>query len=192
EVPAALEQIIMSALAKDPDHRYQSADDLRADLLRFRRGRPLMAAPVTAMIAEVPTGAVAVAGTAAYAQSATIASPRFPVPVADPRANEPRRRRHPALFTILTLVVLAAIVGGILFAAMKLGSDQKSVTVPQVVGKTQSQAGEILAAQHLFGVPKPVNSAKPVGQVVAQDPKSGESVKKNSKVTLSVSVGVGT
>ena len=31
-----------SALAKDPEHRYQSADDLRADILRFRRGRPLV------------------------------------------------------------------------------------------------------------------------------------------------------
>ena len=42
EIPADLEQIILTALAKDPDHRYQTADDLRADLLRFRRGRPLV------------------------------------------------------------------------------------------------------------------------------------------------------
>ena len=42
DVPADLEQIILTALAKDPDHRYQTADDLRADLLRFRRGRPLV------------------------------------------------------------------------------------------------------------------------------------------------------
>jgi serine/threonine-protein kinase len=165
EVPAALEQIIMSALAKDPEHRYQSADDLRADLLRFRRGRPLMAAPVTAMIAEVPTGAVTAVGTAAYAASATVASPR--VPVDTQATKEPNRRRHPALFTIITLLVLAAIVGGILFASMKLGSNQASVTVPQV------------------------NSEKQVGLVVAQDPKPGEPVKKNSKVTLSISVGVG-
>ena len=34
--------IILTALAKDPDDRYQSADDLRADLLRFRRGQPLV------------------------------------------------------------------------------------------------------------------------------------------------------
>ncbi len=41
DVPADLEQIILTALAKDPDHRYQTADDMRADLLRFRRGRPI-------------------------------------------------------------------------------------------------------------------------------------------------------
>jgi|tagenome__1003787_1003787.scaffolds.fasta_scaffold20984354_4 beta-lactam-binding protein with PASTA domain/tRNA A-37 threonylcarbamoyl transferase component Bud32 len=190
EVPAALEQIIMSALAKDPEHRYQSADDLRADLLRFRRGRPLMAAPVTAMLAEVPTGAVAAAGTAAYASSATVASPR--VAIAETQPVEPRRRRHPALFTIITLVALAAIVGGILFASMKLGSDQASVTVPKVVGKTQQQATDALAEQHLFAVVKQVESTKQVGLVVAQDPKAGEAVKKSSKVTLSISGGLGT
>src|SRR6202142_2501464 len=79
DVPPALEQIIMTALAKDPEHRYQSADDLRADLLRFRRGRPLAAAPLTAIVAEMPSATVSNAGIAAYASSATIASPRVPV-----------------------------------------------------------------------------------------------------------------
>src|SRR6266480_1509631 len=66
EVPPDLEKIILTALAKDPDHRYQSADDMREDLLLFRRGRPLAAAPLTAMVAEVPTTtAVAAGGTAA-------------------------------------------------------------------------------------------------------------------------------
>src|SRR5579871_3344744 len=66
EVPHDLEQIIMTALAKDPDQRYQTADDMRADLLRFRRGRPIAATPLTAMVAEVPTTATAAAAKGAY------------------------------------------------------------------------------------------------------------------------------
>ena len=93
EVPAALEQIIMTALAKDPEHRYQSADDLRADLLRFRRGRPLVAAPITAIVAEVPTATVASAGIGAYGSSATVASPRVPV---DPSSHARPRAAAPA------------------------------------------------------------------------------------------------
>src|SRR5262245_7125127 len=75
--PADLEQIILAAMAKDPDLRYQTADDLRADLLRFRRGRPLAAGPVTALVAEVPTTTTAVAagaGAGAATAAATIAN----------------------------------------------------------------------------------------------------------------------
>src|ERR1700727_3203537 len=42
-VPPALEAIIMKAMAKHPDDRYGSAEELRADLLRFADGRPVEA-----------------------------------------------------------------------------------------------------------------------------------------------------
>jgi len=40
-VPADLSKIIMHLLEKEPDDRYQSADDLVRDLLRLRRGDPV-------------------------------------------------------------------------------------------------------------------------------------------------------
>ena len=191
DVPKGLEQIIMSALAKDPDQRYQSADDMRADLLRFRRGRPLAAAPVTAIVAEMPTSTVANTGMSAVAAPATVASPRVLVDD-DNGTREPRRRRHPALFTLLTLLVLALLLGGILFATSKLGPDQVTVTVPNVINKTQQAAMQEISDKNLVPVVKPVNSTRPEGKVFAQDPEPGTDLKKNSKVTISVSVGVGT
>ncbi len=190
DVPTGLEQIIMSALAKDPAQRYQSADDMRADLLRFRRGRPLAAAPVTAIVAEMPTATVANSGMSAVSAPPTVASPR--VPVDDDHALEPRRRRHPALFTLLTLLVLALLLGGILFATSKLGPSQVTVAVPDVINKTQAAAMQAISAADLVPVVKPVNSTRPVGKVFAQTPKADADVKKNTKVTISVSVGVGT
>src|SRR3954471_20270857 len=77
DVPPDLEHIILTAMAKDPDLRYQSADDMRADLLRFRRGRPLAAAPVTALIADGGTLGATVANprvVAAYTEHNTPAS----------------------------------------------------------------------------------------------------------------------
>jgi eukaryotic-like serine/threonine-protein kinase len=41
-VPPPLEAVIARLLAKNPDHRYASAEDLRADLRRFREGQPLV------------------------------------------------------------------------------------------------------------------------------------------------------
>ena len=43
-VPHDLEAIVMEALSKSPSNRYQSADELRADLIRFSEGQPVHAA----------------------------------------------------------------------------------------------------------------------------------------------------
>ena len=43
-VPKDLEAIVMEALGKSPSNRYQSADELRADLIRFSEGQPVHAA----------------------------------------------------------------------------------------------------------------------------------------------------
>src|SRR3954451_129169 len=46
DVPPELEHVIVTALNKAPENRYQTADDMRADILRFRRGRPVIGSPV--------------------------------------------------------------------------------------------------------------------------------------------------
>jgi serine/threonine-protein kinase len=42
-VPAEYEAIVMAAMAKDPEDRYQSAAELRDDLARFHHGQPVLA-----------------------------------------------------------------------------------------------------------------------------------------------------
>ncbi len=73
-VPPALEAVIMKAMAKSADQRYASADDLRADLVRFSEGLPVTAAEVAAT-----TGLAAVAATT----GATAAVGTRAVPLAD-------------------------------------------------------------------------------------------------------------
>ena len=46
-LPADLETITLKACATDPDHRYQTANELEADLARFLEDRPILARRVT-------------------------------------------------------------------------------------------------------------------------------------------------
>src|SRR5205809_420498 len=48
DIPEGLNAIVLKCLAKDPDDRYQSVEDLLSDLRRFRAGLPVMARPVAA------------------------------------------------------------------------------------------------------------------------------------------------
>src|SRR5579885_2572055 len=45
ELPVPFEAIVLQSLAKEPADRYATAEELRADLLRFRQGRPVLADP---------------------------------------------------------------------------------------------------------------------------------------------------
>jgi eukaryotic-like serine/threonine-protein kinase len=186
-IPAPFEQIVLGALAKDPEHRYQSADELRADLLRFRRGRPLANTPVTAMIAT--TAAADDTGVTGAAADATQATPRVAAAARPPGS---RSRASRLLSTITVFLVLALLVGGILALAQINGKNAGTVAVPDVVGVDLVQARQTLA-DHGFGVKTQsvANATVPVNQVISQSPKGGDRAKKGSSITLQVSRGTG-
>src|ERR1039458_9163035 len=57
-IPPTFEAIILKSMAKDPAHRYATAEELRADLLRFNEGRSVLAMDdTTAMLAAQGIGA---------------------------------------------------------------------------------------------------------------------------------------
>lgn len=79
--------------------------------------------------------------------------------------------------------------GGRVMAVVSAGRQQ--VTVPKLVGSTAAAAGQLLQAQNLQATKQTVDSAKPKGIVVAQDPVDGTRLAQGSTVTLSVSSGKG-
>jgi serine/threonine-protein kinase len=182
-VPAALEAVIMKAMAKDPASRYGSAEEMRADLLRFADGRPVEAGdPSLTNVMGVAAGAT----TMMAAQTGrTMAVPAAAVlgPVPDDEARK-KRTRNLIILLVLLLVALGVIA---FFLFRSLGGN---VSVPNVVGDTTAQATQTLQNEHLtVGSTsfKTSNTAK--GLVVSTDPKAGSSVGRNSAVNLVVSDG---
>jgi eukaryotic-like serine/threonine-protein kinase len=170
-VPAELEAIVMRCLAKHPDDRYQTAEDLADDLQRFRTGSPVDA---TALLAARPTQAL----------PTTKARPLPPTP----KQQDDRRRRRIGVAAIVTALVV--IVGlGLFLLARSLGSSgSQEITVdPSVVGKTVTVAKEILASQGFTNVTTTTQpNQAPAGIVTDYNPKTAVP---GDAITLTVSSG---
>jgi eukaryotic-like serine/threonine-protein kinase len=178
ELPPELDAIAMKLLTKNPANRYPSADDLRADLRRFREGHKLAAEPI------LPTTAIA-------------AAPPPPQEVdygsyEDKRYVEPPRRT--GWFLLLVIAVLAALAGGLWLLSQQLDDDETPlVTVPDVTDLQQGQARhrlENLGFQ--VEIQREANSDVPEGIVFDQNPAAGNEVREGSTVVLTVSAGAET
>jgi serine/threonine-protein kinase len=188
-VPVALEAVIMKAMAKDPGARYGSAEELRADLLRFAEGRPVEAGDpgLTSVMAAAGAGAAAAATTSMMSSTGqTAAVPTAATPAAAEREDEERKKRTRRL--VILLIALLVVLGVIAFFLLR--SLTGHVTVPNVVGETQAVATQTLQNDNLkVGTVTHHQNNATSGTVLSTDPAAGASVAKNSAVDLVVSSG---
>ncbi len=166
KVPPALDAVVMRALAKDPEARFNDADAFLKALDAAERAPDTPRPQDTAAFAAVsPEGEHVVAGE-------------------EPYYEDERRRRHWLRWAILALLV-AGVAALIAFALTR----PDRVDVPQVTGLSADTAVTRLEAAGLDAEIKPVVSGAPRDTVVEQNPISGETVDEGSTVTLNVSSG---
>jgi eukaryotic-like serine/threonine-protein kinase len=167
-----VDAVVLKAMAKNPANRYQSAVEMREDLLRAATGQPVAATPV--LLGE-PADATP--------------APHGSVPLTDPGA---RGRRRQALYALFGLLLAAVVLGAALLVRSLGGSDAPAlVPTPSVVGQSQQEAAATLARAGLR-VEQPVLqefSEEPVGTVTGQSPTAQFLVDRGSSVRLTVSKG---
>jgi serine/threonine-protein kinase len=180
DVTPDIDAVVLKALAKNPLNRYQSAAEMRADLLRAAAGRRVMATPV---LHEDETVAMASAPT----RQISPATRPIPARVGGP---QPRRRSPwvPAALAVLGVLAVVALVAGLL---LYRNNNAANIAVPNLVGKTRAAAeAEIRDAKLVPELGQTVKSSDcTVNNVVAQNPQAGTKAKENATVRYDICGG---
>ena len=196
QIPPTFEAIILKSMAKDPAHRYATAEELRADLLRFNEGRSVLAMEdTTAMIG----GAGAAGATAAVATVGGMDATRAVGAVGAagsvggtagsagdaPDETSSNRTRNYAIALVLLLLLLAA-AGFFLGRNLGYFGGNASFNLPNVVGQQAPVAVATLKADGLNVNQVKQVSSDPPGTVISSDPGATTLVKKGDTITIRV------
>jgi serine/threonine-protein kinase len=174
DVPPRLDAVVMKALSKNPANRYQTAEELVADLERVKKGQDVEATPL-----------LPVAGDATQ----VIARPQA-TQVLPPATEPPGSSRKMWLGVLIGVLVVAVLGGGgYLLATSIRNNDTTIVTLDSYKGQTFDQAKQALQALGMVVTDPPLTQptdAAPPNTVLKQDPPAGTQVPKGSTITLTV------
>ncbi|MEX1358477.1 MAG: Stk1 family PASTA domain-containing Ser/Thr kinase [Gaiellaceae bacterium] len=191
EVPEDLDMIVMRALAKDPARRYQSAEQMNADLERVARG--LGVSPETEEAAtQIIAGANAMP--TQISRAPTVAGPpAYPAESVYYDYEEEPRRRPIWPWIVAALLVIGALVGGwYVYSQIQQELDARNpVAVPLLVGTRVERATAELDARNLqYELNEGPSTEQPARFVFQQDPQEGTRIDPQAGVVkLWVSTG---
>ncbi|MFF1277023.1 Stk1 family PASTA domain-containing Ser/Thr kinase [Streptomyces marokkonensis] len=202
EITPEMDAIVLKSLVKDPDYRYQSADEMRADIEACLDGQPVAA---TAALGAVGYGGygddqptTALRSDAGAGAATSMLPPMNPDDGGFGYDDRQSRRRPPKKNNTSTILLVVAgvlvLIGAILIGRWAIsgsgGVGNDTVAAPNFVGETKANA-EKLAVNgdvKLSFEEKPCeNQSK--GKICSQNPAAGTKVQKESTVSLVVSTG---
>ena len=198
EITPEMDAIVLKALTKDPNYRYQSADEMRMDIEACLDGQPVAA---TAAMGSVGYGAYgddqATTALRSDAGATTMLPPMNPDDGGFGYDDRPdRRRQQKKSNTSTILLVVAAVlvlVGAILIGKWAFsgnGAANDNVSTPNFIGQTKDSANTMADNIGLkLSFTSKTCADQPKGKICTQNPDPNTSVKKDSTVSLVVSTG---
>ena len=194
-----LDAVVLHALVKDRDARYQDATAFRSDLAAARSGRPISSA-ARGTAAAAALGAAGLAGaTTAMAQTdptqvvGGLQHNTASLPAIGKDPDEEPKKPHKTTYALLAVAVIAALVLlGLAGKALFSGDTAAAkLSVPSVITLTQDQAEAKLRNAGFVPAVTTATSTKEKGTVTDQNPQAGEKYPAKTTVTITVSTGPG-
>ncbi|GAA2368529.1 Stk1 family PASTA domain-containing Ser/Thr kinase [Dactylosporangium salmoneum] len=171
DVTPDIDAVVLKALAKNPLNRYQSAAEMRADVMRAAAGRPVSAPPV---MTEDEMAAVMASQATAYRPPPASRQPA--------RANQ-RQKRKSSTGVVVALTVLGLLAVAALSIGLYLANQDPMVPVPKLTGRTQAEADAALRQSGLSGDPRQdAAQSCQAGTVLTQSPEAGKQVKQGTQI----------
>jgi serine/threonine-protein kinase len=202
DIPPEVDAVVLKALTKDREHRYQSASEMRQDIHRVLAGQQVTA-PMAAVAETRAIPATAVAPVAAV--GATQAYGRPPGDMLPPddgmdEAEAARARRNRGLAYFLLGLAIVAVAVGAYALITKAGNGNSAgptpppqVAVPSLTGKSVTEATTLLAAQGLkLSQTSAASTDVAKGLIINQKPGANAMADKDSTVAVVVSAGPNT
>ncbi|MET8169465.1 Stk1 family PASTA domain-containing Ser/Thr kinase [Streptomyces sp. NPDC005329] len=198
EITPEMDAIVLKALVKDPNYRYQSADEMRLDIEACLDGQPVGA---TAAMGSVGYGGygddqATTAMRSADAGATSMLPPMNPDDGGygyDDRPDRRRQKKSNASTILLVVAAVLVLVGAVLIGKWVFsgGVNNESVAVPNLVGQVQADAEKQLTNSNLkLGtVTQKPCADQSKGKICDQDPDAATKVDKDSTVNLVVSTG---
>ncbi len=189
DIPPGLEAIVLKAMAKNPDERYQSAGEMVEDIDRLLAGQVPLASPHD----EAPTRMMTSTNLPPIPGQSDPATPFDTTPDTydTPVYREPGRTDRTTL-TIGIIASLALLLLGIILLVRLLGSGSGAglVTVPELAGNQPASAIAELTRLGLSIEQEVVASSDVAkGLVVGTEPPAGTEIERASFVKLLISGG---